>query len=224
MPRWLVSVAPGGRLDSYDALTGRRLATAAEPTPAGPLTKALAESDNGLFLAGGNTYGATAYALPALTTRWHLPAGQVEFSGTWIGSDCGPVLCAFRPKLVAIDPATGRTRWASDRWTYAQRAGNYLVASDTDGAPDLVPLTVLDPATGQVRAGLGGWRQVFGPAGALSYVVHPGHPSLLGRFDAARMAVRIAGTTDQDFGHCDGGAGGAVVCHLTAGPVAIWRL
>jgi hypothetical protein len=79
---------------------------------------------------------------------------------------------------------------------------------------------VLDPATGRVRADLGGWRQVYGPDATLAYVVNAGHPTFFGRFDPARTAVRILGTTDEEFGHCDAAAG-AVVCHLTDGPVAI---
>jgi outer membrane protein assembly factor BamB len=222
-PRWLVSVDPQGRLDSYDALTGKRFATA-QAAPFGPLPAALAQPVGSLLVVGADAFGATAYALPGLTVRWHRPTGSFEFADGWLEPDCGALLCAYLPKLVALDPATGQTRWTSDRWTYAQRAAGYLVAGNANGTPDQMPLTVLDPATGRVRADLGGWRQVLGPDGTMAYAVNAtGHPTLFGRFDPARMTVRILGTTDADFGHCDAAAG-AVVCHLTDGPVAIWRL
>jgi outer membrane protein assembly factor BamB len=163
----------------------------------------------------------TAYALPGLTTRWQI-SPDVDLAGAWVSPYCGAVLCVFRPTLVALDPATGKTRWVSDRWNYAESAGDYLAVSPFDGASGEGPLAVLDPATGRVRAVLGGWHQIFGPDDALAYVVHPGRTSLFGRFDPAHMAVRILGTTDRDLGRCDAGAG-AVVCHLTGGAVAIWQ-
>ncbi|MEV6846885.1 PQQ-binding-like beta-propeller repeat protein [Actinoplanes sp. NPDC051411] len=221
-PRWLVSVDPAGRLDSYDALTGKHLATA-RPAPFGPMPDALAEPAGSLLLIGTDAAGATAYTLPGLATRWHRPTGSFEFAGAWLEPDCGAELCAYLTNLVALDAATGQTRWTSDRWTYAHPAGGYLLAGNANGTPDQMPLTVLDPATGRVRADLGGWRQVLGPDGTMAYAVNAaGHPALFGRFDPARTAVRILGTTDADFGHCDAAAG-AVVCHLTDGPVAIWR-
>jgi hypothetical protein len=215
-PQWLVTLDSHRRLDTYDALTGKHLATASG-APLGPL----AGPADDLFVIGGSRDGVTAYALPGLTTRWQITP-DVDLPGAWVGPSCGAVLCVFRPALVALDPATGKTRWTSDRWNYAERAGDYLAVSAIDGAPDQVPLTLLDPATGRVRADLGGWHQIFGSEDGLTYVVHPGRTSLFGRFDPARTAVRILGTTDRDLGQCDAGAG-AVVCHLTGGPVAIWQ-
>jgi outer membrane protein assembly factor BamB len=150
--------------------------------------------------------------------RW-LITPDVNVSGASVGPDCGAVICLFRPTLMALDPATGKTRWVSERWNYAEDAGGALVVSPVDGAPDQIPLTVLDPLTGRVRAGLGGWRQMSG----LPYLVHPGRTSLFGRLDPGHATVRIVGTTDRAVGKCDAGAG-AVVCHLTGGPVAIWPL
>jgi outer membrane protein assembly factor BamB len=222
-PRWLVSVDPRGRLDSYDARSGKHVATA-QAAPFGPLPTALAETVGSLLVVGADPFGATAYALPGLTARWHRPTGTFQFAEGWLEPDCGALVCAYLPDLVALDPATGQTRWTSKRWTYAQQAGRYLVAGNAPGAPDQMPLTVLDLATGRVRADLGGWRQVLGPDGTMAYAVNAeGHPTFFGRFDPAHLAVRILGTTDADFGHCDATAG-AVVCHLTDGPVAIWRL
>jgi outer membrane protein assembly factor BamB len=227
LPRWLVGLTGDGRLTSYDGQTGKPLATG-RAAPFGSLSQALTWPDDDLFALGGRPSGVTAYALPGLEPRWRIAPDRLppsfDFTQGRLNADCGPVVCAFLPKLVALDPATGRTRWASDRWTLAGRAGDFLLAADTDGeAPDLVPVTVLDPATGRVRADLGGWREIPGPDGP-TYLVHPGaSTSLFGRFDPATMSVRILGTTDQDFADCDGGAG-AVVCHLTDGPVAIWPL
>lgn len=218
MPRWLIADGPQGRLDSYDALTGKHVATA-QAASAGPL----ASPAGSLFVTGDDSSGATAYALPALTTRWHRPTGSFKLAGGWVEPDCGAVVCAFLPRLVALDPATGQTRWTSDRWDDAQRAGDLLVAGRGNGTPDQVPISVVDPATGRVRADLGGWREILGPDGTMAYTVHPGNPTLFGRFDPNAGAVRILGTTDADFGHCDAAAG-AVVCHLTDGPVAIWHI
>jgi hypothetical protein len=216
MPRWLVSAGPQGRLDSYDALTGKHVATVQAAA-----SGALAAPAGSLFLVGDDASGATAYTLPGLTPRWHVATGSWKFPDASLEPDCGAVLCAYLPKLVALDPATGQTRWTSDRWTYAARTGRYLLAGNGDGTPDQVPLTVLDPETGQVRLDLGGWRQVVGSDGFLTYAVSNGHPGFVGRFDPDRMAVRVLGTTDDAFGHCDAAAG-AVVCHLTDGPVTIW--
>jgi outer membrane protein assembly factor BamB len=217
LPRWLVALGPHGRLDSYDGSTGRHMA-GTQATTSGPLSGA---ADN-LFVLGGSRDGVTAYSLPGLTTRWQIwPDG---LSRAWLGPDCGALLCVFGPGLMALDPATGRTRWTSDRWSYAQLAGDFLIASDTDGPPDVVPLSVLDPATGQLRADLGGWRRIPGSDDTMTYLVNPGvTTSFFGRLDPARTTVRIIGTTDRVLGQCDEGAG-AVACHLTDGPVAIWRL
>jgi outer membrane protein assembly factor BamB len=229
LPRWLVGLTGDGRLTSYDGRTGKSLASV-RAAPFGALSGALAwPAGDDLFAVGGRPSGVTAYALPGLEPRWRIAPDRlpplVDFEQGWLNADCGPVVCAFLPKLIALDPATGRTRWASDRWTVAGRAGDFLVAGDTDGeAPDSGPVTVLDPATGRVRADLGGWREIPGPDDGLTYLVHPGaSTSLFGRFDPATISVRILGTTHQAFGRCDRGAG-AVVCHLTAGPVAVWRL
>jgi len=214
LPQWLVASDPSGRLDSYDGRTGKHLASRSG-APAGPL----AGPSEDLFVVGGARDGVTAYGLPALTVRWQLRA-EVKLDGAWLGPDCGDVLCVFGPTLTGLDRATGTPRWTSDRWTYAQQEGDDLVVSDVDGAADSVPITVVDPATGRVRADLGGWRQVIG--GGFTYLVAPGRPTLFGRFDWGRMAVRLAGTTDRRLRHCDAAAG-AVVCHLTDGPVAIWQ-
>jgi outer membrane protein assembly factor BamB len=228
LPRWLVGLSGDGRLASYDGQTGKQLA-AVRAAPFGSLSGALTWPADDLFAIGGRPSGVTAYALPGLEPRWRIAPDRLppslDFTQAGLNADCGPVLCAFLPKLVALDPATGRTRWASDRWTEARRAGDFLAAGDTDGeAPDSVPVTVLDPATGRVRADLGGWRVISSPDDGLTYLVHPGtSTSLFGRFDPATVSVRILGRTDQALAHCDAGAG-AVACHLTDGPVAIWRL
>jgi len=217
-PRWLVTLDYHQRLDTYDAWTGKHLATAS----GGPLGPVSGAADD-LFLLGGSRDGLIAYALPGLTPRWRI-SPESDLSGSRVGSGCGALLCLFRPALVALDPASGKIRWNSGRWTHAETAGGSLVVSDVDGEPDRTPLTVVDPATGRTRAGLGGWREMTGPGGPMSALVHPGRTTFFGRFDAARAAVRIVGATDRSVGHCDSGAAGSVVCHLADGPVAIWAL
>jgi hypothetical protein len=203
------------RLDTYDAQTGKHLATASG-APLGPLAGAADD----LFVVGGSRDAVAGYALPGLTVRWSVTP-DVDVSGASVGASCGAVLCLFRPTLVALDPATGRTRWTSGRWNYATSTDGLLAVSTVDGVPDRLPLTLLDPASGRVRADLAGWHQILGSDG-LTYVVHPGRTSLLGRFDRRHLAVGVLGTTDRDLGDCHAGTG-AVVCHLTDGPVAVWR-
>jgi hypothetical protein len=215
LPQWLVSQDPSGRLDTYDGRTGRHLASAhAAP---GPDTGVA----GGLFLVSGSRTGITAFNLPSLTVRWHRPAIGPTPGAEWLQPDCGALLCIVGPALTAVDPATGQTRWAAGRWTYAQTAGDSLVVHDTDGPPDLAPVTVLDPATGRVRADLGEWREAAPSDDPLRYLVIIGPRTVFGRFDPSGGSVRIFGTTDLAIRGCNAGAG-AMICQLLAGPVAIW--
>jgi outer membrane protein assembly factor BamB len=229
LPRWLVGLTADDQLSSYDTTTGRRIATI-RVAPFGPPEHAMAAVADGLVVTAGEPSGVTAYALPGLALRWQIPTASlprpVDYAQSRLQPGCGVVLCAYWPQLTALDPATGRVRWSSDRWNDARPLGSYLVVNQGEGAPDQVALTAVDPATGRARGTYGGWHWVFPTDGVAAYAVHPGDgtaPTLFGRFDADRPGVRILGSTEDVFGHCDAGAG-SVVCHLTDGPVAVWDL
>jgi len=218
LPRWLVSEDAHGRLDTYDGRTGRHLASA-RASSSGQQQGAADD----LLLVGGTESGITAYSLPALAVRWHRAGLPPSPSADRVELDCGPLLCVIGPTLMTLDPATGHTRWASDRWTSAEPDGDFLLARKTDGPPELAPVTVLDMADGRTRADLGDWRAVYGTDHPLDHLVDIGTRTFFGRFDPAAKSVRVLGSTGLNVSDCQAGPG-AMVCQLVAGPVTVWRL
>jgi hypothetical protein len=80
--------------------------------------------------------------LPRLDVAWTLPAAvPTNLTG------CGTLLCvSLRTGMMAVDPATGKARWSSPRWTGG--ADGLVGTADGD-------ILRLDPETGRVLADVG---------------------------------------------------------------------
>jgi hypothetical protein len=230
-PQWLVTVHAGGRVESRDALTGRITATRDGP-PIDPRADSIIWSVGDLAIVGsgssigGSTGGVTAYRLPGLTPIWNT---RVDLSQTWMQTDCGPVLCAFRPQqgIVVLDPADGHLLWQSPRWAYAEPAGPYLVAAMLNRAADAPAYWVLEPRTGRVLGTFGNWNVVASDTVPRTlYGVHlvPGQNTIFyGTLDPARRTATILGRGEAVNGNCQTSAD-ALVCRLPDAAVGIWRL
>jgi hypothetical protein len=224
-PNWLVVLTGSGRLETWDAHTGRRLGAATMPGRADPITGMIWPVSDLLLVATGDS-GYDGYRLPELRRLWHTP---VDLSRSWTQSDCGQVICTFRQQrgMTVLDPATGRLLWDSERWAYAEPLGPYLLA--TAGAEDTeVPaLWVLDPRTGRVLGDFGGW-QGLGPAGDSGKIY--GKRDVVGQYkvfygllDPATHSVEPLGLAERVSGGCETG-GGVMTCRLIDASVAVWRL
>jgi len=224
-PQWFVTVYPGGKVETRDPLTGRVTATRDGP-PIDPEANSIIWSVGDLALIGGPAAGVTAYRLPGLTPVWNT---RVDLSQTWMATDCGAVLCAFRPQqgIVVLDPADGHLLWQSGRWAYAVPAGPYLIAAMLNRTAGTPAYWVLDPRTGRVLGDFGNWEMV--PSDTVPdqlYVVYtaPGRDTIVyGVLDPGRRSARILGTGEQVSGGCLTSVG-ALICRLVDASVAIWRL
>jgi len=224
-PRYFVIATSDGHVETRDALTGAVTSAGAIP-PLGPNghVSTVAWSVDDLLLVVDGRAGVTAYTLPGLTRRWH---SDVDLSQSWTQAGCGVVICAYRPQrgVTALDPATGRQLWDSDRWSYAEPTGRYLAA--TTEAVDQPSLTLLDPLTGQVHGDLGAW-QGLGVDGetTLTYAMY----QVLGQdtrwygvLDPDRLRVHILGSADRVSGDCHISTG-ALICRLVDASVGVWQL
>ena len=229
-PRRLIT-ASDGALEVRDAETGAVTARGTYPAPSpGSNPNLNLWSVGDLVLVGDGTTGTIAYGLTDLAVRWR---NAVDLSQYWIQTDCGKIICAFHQRrgMLALEPATGRLLWASDRWAYADQAGSYLLAVDPDGdgdGADADPrLSVLNPATGGVRGDFGPWQ----PAG-----VGQRDGTVIGmrtevlkdivwyaRLDPADHGVRVLGAAEQVSGDCQT-APDVLVCRRVDASVGIWRL
>lgn len=225
-PRWLITATTSGHVETRDARTGQIITTAT--VPATDLqANSLVWTVGDLLMLGTGSNGVTAYTMPGLHPLWYTPA---DLSENWAMSPCGPVICAFRAqrKISALDPATGRLLWDSERWAYAEATGSYLVATRSEqggyGGPKL---TVLDPWTGAALGDFGGWEGLAtSGADDLTYAMQvvPGkYVVYYGVLDPARLDVEILGSADGVSTGCETSAG-ALVCRLVDASVAVWRL
>jgi hypothetical protein len=224
-PQWFVTVNADGRLETRDAATGRVTGTRRGP-PIDPHADSIAWAVGDLAIIGGQTGGVTAYRLPALTPLWNT---RVDLGQTWMQSDCGPVICAFRPQrgMLVLDPADGHLLWESGRWAYARPAGPYLVAAMRDRAGDDPAYWVLDPRTGRVLGSFGNWDVVTSDTvPATLYGIHlvPGESTIYyGTLDPVRRTATILGRGEEVSGNCQASAD-ALVCRLNDASVAVWKL
>ena len=224
-PSWLVTVTDVGRLETRDPRTGRVHAAVTVPRLTGRAT-GLVWPVGDLFLIDAGASRFEAFRLPDLTPLWHTSA---DLSQSRSQADCGRVLCTFRPQrgMTALDPATGRELWSSDRWAYAEAAGPYLLATSGDPADDLPALSVLDPVTGRELGNFGVW-QLLGRSGrdGTAYGIWqvPGESKIYyGALNPATRGVRVLGSGQQVSTGCDIGAG-VLVCRLIDASIAVWRL
>jgi hypothetical protein len=220
-----VTVRSNGVLESRDATTGELTATRNGP-PLDPNSNSVVSTIGDMAVIGGQTSGVTAYALPGLTPIWKT---GVDLSQTWMRDSCGQVICAFRPQqgMIALDPANGRLLWGSDRWAYAEPAGNYLVAAVLNRRPDDPSYWVLDPRTGRVLGDFGKWETIASdtvPDQLYGLYTVPGEDVMFyGVLDPARRTVRILGSGTRVSGNCQTSVD-ALICRLIDASVAIWRL
>ncbi|GAA0456443.1 hypothetical protein Ade02nite_05340 [Paractinoplanes deccanensis] len=218
-PRWLVVQSGDGRLRTYDALTGRLLATRSVPAGSGNVWPV------GDLVTVGTRDGFSAYRLPDLAYRWHTAA---DLSQSWMQADCGSLICTFRQQtgIVALDRRTGRALWSSELWAYAAPAGSYLAATRLDRRTFEPAVWLLDPATGATIGNFGRWESL-GPAGdGLLYGkidIHGRYVTHYGVLDPATRRVRVTGTATGVAGSCRAGAG-MLICRLIDASVALWPL
>jgi hypothetical protein len=217
--KWLVTTSRQGRIASYDGRSGVLLASV--QTHLAGFSYSYTAGDQFLI---GDAEGLTAYHLPDLTPRWHVATDRRE---DFLQANCVRVLCSYygQQGVGVRDPATGRSLWSSSRWAAISPLGTGLVGAAEQGSLDGVPLSLLDPATGQSRGDYGGWRAVIAPDGTLRYALHPAstpNDYWFGELDPSRPAVRIVGEAPQVSGHCDASAG-ALIYHRIDGTIAVWR-
>jgi hypothetical protein len=224
-PDWLILVTDSGRLETWDSRTGRRLGAAAVPALAGRAT-GLIWPVGDIFLVDTGGGGFDGYRLPGLQRVWHTTA---DLSQSWMQTDCGTLICTFRQQrgMTALDPATGRQLWRSDRWVYAEPYGKYLLATSGQEDGDVPPVWVLDPATGRVVGDFGPW-QGLGPDGDTGLLygkrdAERGYQLWYGVLDPATRRIRLLGSADRVSGGCETSAG-AMICRLVDASVAVWRL
>jgi outer membrane protein assembly factor BamB len=204
----------------HDLATGRLISqTEMPPANYGPENPAV--SGGLLLLRHLGRYGAevTAYDPASLRIVWRRPAGRA-----YEVRSCGPVACLIGPDGVrGIDPATGTVRWVQPRWRSVEMRDDMLLAYGTRaGAAD--PAGLVDPATGEVLLGLGGWRPVGGTGGD--------HLLVTREVDAgARTMVAVAGpgmTAPQPLADLPPGTGDCqaapnrLVCRSTSGELMVW--
>ncbi|MGX6602520.1 hypothetical protein ACWKSP_10350 [Micromonosporaceae bacterium Da 78-11] len=224
-PRWLVMLTEAGRLVTYDARTGAMTATVSAPRSAGS-GNGLAWPVGDLMLIDSGPAGTTAYHLPDLVPSWH---SDVDLSQSWMQTDCGTVICTFRPQrgMTVLDPATGRPLWSADRWAYAEPMGAYLVATVVDRRSDEPQQWILDPATGRVLGDFGPWQGLGpGPAPGLIYGrrdVDGEYVVWYGVLDPKTRNARILGAAERVSGDCQA-TSEAFICRLIDASVAVWRL
>jgi hypothetical protein len=225
-PKWLVLVTDSGRLETWDAHTGEQLAATTVPALTGRVTGLIWPIGSLIMVKTGDGYDA--YRLPRLDRLWQSTA---DLSESWMETDCGPVICTFRQQqgMTALDPATGREVWRSDRWAYAEPFGPYLlsgVGTDEAGEPSL---WVINPATGQAIGNFGDW-QSLGPAGdGLLYGKKDAHGKYriwYGLLDPATRRIDYLGAADRVSGDCQTSPieDPVLICRLIDASYAVWRL
>ncbi|WP_433296605.1 hypothetical protein ACQP2F_38815 [Actinoplanes sp. CA-030573] len=224
-PEWLIVLTGTGALETWDAHTGRPIASTTATVGVDRINGLIWPVSNLLLVAAGHGYDG--YRLPGLHRLWRTTA---DLSQSWLQSDCGTVICTFHQQrgMTVLDPGTGRRLWDSDRWGYAEPLGPYLLATSgqVDGGADLPSLTVLDPATGRVLGDFGAWQGLGLAPHGLIYGKRdvPGkYQVYYGLLDPANRSIEPLGRADRVSGGCEVG-GGVMTCRLIDASVAVWRL
>ena len=224
-PHRLITATTTGHIEVRDTATGTLVYQGDVTARPGWSWRGITVWPSGDLVLIGGLGGITAYTLAGLSPRWH---STVELSGHWV-QDCVDAICVFgyRGGVQALDPGTGRVRWAADRWTMAAEAGSYLLVSGDEGLEGRYPLAVVEPRTGLVHGDFGAWR-VAGSARADGTVV--GLRQRIGDdvvfyalLDPATLAVRVLGTATAVSGDCRATTD-VLVCRRIDATVAIWPL
>ena len=226
-PGQLVTVDIAGRLDVRDSATGAITASATIPVPPDWARRGIALWPDGDLILVGDHASTTAYALPDLAERWRSP---VDLYSSYIGPTCGDAVCFFSPRddgMRVLDRATGRDRWASNRWSYADRVGPYLLAGMDGVAGTKQKLSVLDTRTGEVRGDFGRWQRIGEPQADGTVVglrEQPGTDVVrYARLNPADLSVRVLGVADHVSGDCQTTLD-VLICRRTDASVGIWPL
>jgi hypothetical protein len=226
-PRDLVAVGLDGTMTVRDTVTGAVTATTTIQVPDDWAQRGIALwPDDNLILVGDHT-GATAYALADLTKRWRSP---IDLYSSYIGPGCGDAMCLFSPRgggIAVLDRATGQTRWSSNRWSYGDRIGPYLLAGSGDGTVRNEHLDVVDIATGHLDGDFGPWQTTGSVLPGGSVVGLRGEPAndlvWYGTLNPVTRSVRILGAADKVSGDCQVTVD-VLVCRRTDASVGIWHL
>jgi hypothetical protein len=226
-PGTLVVVDAAGHVEIRDSRTGRVTSSGTIAVPSDWTSRGIALWPDGDLILVGDHSSATAYALPGLTPRWRTP---VDLYASYIGPTCGDAVCFFSPRtggMLVVDRLTGQRRWSSDRWSYADQIGPYLLAGGDAPAGGSNTLSVVDTRTGQVRGDFGRWQSI-GPPDADGTVValrtQPADDTVFyARLDPVRLTTDVLGVGDHISGDCQT-TDDVLVCRRTDASVGIWPL
>ncbi|SCE73928.1 Outer membrane protein assembly factor BamB, contains PQQ-like beta-propeller repeat [Micromonospora coriariae] len=240
--RWQLTTAPGeinygtagnavdrvllrnadGSFEIRDAATGRVL-TRARLRVGGGAYETVQVVDGLLFTVGGTPAMVTAYGLDQLDQRWSTTA-----DGSLYATGCDPVVClqTRSGRLRAVDPATGRELWSSERWGWVWPVAGRLVATTLSSAgPGAEQLVVLDPPTGRVLADLGRWELAGSDLGGpmIGLRRHPDGGLLVAELDVRAGTVRMLDVLPDANGECQASPG-RLLCRRVDGSYGLWRL
>ncbi|MCF0097102.1 PQQ-binding-like beta-propeller repeat protein [Micromonospora sp. MH99] len=219
----LLVVRLRGSTEVRDPTTGAVLARADLDAGGGASGVSVQLADDLLLTIGGATATTTAYGLGDLRQRWRVPAGEALYA-----SDCGVVICVQTRSggLRALDAATGRDLWASDRWGWVWPYAGRLVATTVSSAgPGAEEIVVLDPPTGRVLAELGRWELArFARGGPLIGVRrHPDGGLLVAELDVTGGQARTLDVLRDATGDCQA-LTGRLLCRRRDNAYGLWRL
>jgi hypothetical protein len=212
-----------------DLATGRLIASrqVLPPSTAGRVSRfqSWLQVAGDLVFVGEAGAPTTAYELDTLRPRW---TADLDLSTVFLSATCGPVICALGRGggIRALDAATGRVRWSSQRLTYARAYADVLVtlAEQRDRSEPPV-LEVVDARTGYPMRDLGPWRLIAAGAGAPPLAIRHDAASMrawIGTLDAEIQSVRPLGILSDIVDGCEAGAGWVMCRHVDAS-IGLWR-
>ncbi|UQU66397.1 PQQ-like beta-propeller repeat protein [Couchioplanes caeruleus] len=225
-PGRLVTATVAGHLEVRDTVTGRVTATLDVPAPPTWSRRGITVWPAGDLVLVGGLGDVTAYDLRDLRERWR---NDLDLSGRWVQPDCAGAICLFgyRGGVQVVDTLTGAFRWSSDRWTWAEPTGRYLLVTGNEGLEARYPLAVVDPVTGELHGDFGNWRSVgeVRPDGTVIGLRQRIGDDVVwyALLDPRTLAVRVLGKAAGVSGDCQG-AGDVLVCRGLDASVAIWPL
>lgn len=217
----LITVTAQGVVAVRDVDTGTVTATAPAPADVPGSRRDLAVVD-GLVLVGGSA-GMTAYALPDLRARWR---SEANLSDSRV-QRCGAVICLLDRLggIRALDPTTGRQRWAAAGWTSAAAVGAYLLVGGPE--PATGPAVVLDGRNGRRLGDVAAWRPLGAsrPDDTIPVVRESvgDRRTWYGVLDPRTRAVRVLGAAQLTSGDCQSTAD-VLVCRRSDASAGVWQL
>jgi outer membrane protein assembly factor BamB len=223
--RLAVIALPDGEIQVRDLGTGQVRRAVRPPAPRSGRWYVVEVTDD-LLVLNSRAVEAVVYGLADLTPRWKVTRGTSprEFGPL----PCAELLCLYGETggLRAFDPVTGSVRWSDQRWGVPLAVDGRLVAAEAKGSASRArPLTVLDPATGEVLGDLGTW-EVIGRAQRGGLVaVRPGPDGRIwvARLDVRKRTTHLLGRLAEVSGECQTAAG-ALFCRQMNGSIGTWRL